>query len=280
MSVKLKEKIWGYIRILRPEISTFGMLCVYIGAIAARQSYFSNNIIIGMLAVFFAGAGSMPFNDYFDYEIDKIAHPKRPIPSGIIKPIHGLYLGILFFIISLILSYLLNIICFIISVIGISLIIYYELSSKSQGLIGNIVVAFTTSMAFTYGGAIVGEFITPIFFTVICFLMFLGREILKDVDDVEGDRNIRYTLPMKVGKKSSIIFADILILISIIVIFIPVYYNWFNQFYFYFALIIASLTIIAIILPLLDVKHAGKSTHLLRLPMSLGLILFILAIIL
>ena len=70
------EKLWGFIRLLRPEISILGMICVFIGAIASGSSYFSNNLLLAMIAVFFIGAGSMPFNDYFDYEIDKINHPK------------------------------------------------------------------------------------------------------------------------------------------------------------------------------------------------------------
>jgi len=35
MMVRLFEKLWGFIRLLRPEISILGMLCVYIGAIAS-----------------------------------------------------------------------------------------------------------------------------------------------------------------------------------------------------------------------------------------------------
>ena len=42
----LLEKIWGLIRILRPEISIFGMLCVYIGAIASGSDLINYDIII------------------------------------------------------------------------------------------------------------------------------------------------------------------------------------------------------------------------------------------
>ena len=48
----LKKKIWGFIRLLRPEISIFGMLCVYIGAIASGSYLFSYELVYGMLAVF------------------------------------------------------------------------------------------------------------------------------------------------------------------------------------------------------------------------------------
>ena len=32
--------------------------------------------------MFCMGAGCHPFNDYFDYEVDKINHPNRPLPQG------------------------------------------------------------------------------------------------------------------------------------------------------------------------------------------------------
>ena len=88
----IKKKIWGFIRLLRPEISLFGMLCVYIGAIASGSDLFSFELVYGMLAVFFIRVGSMPFNDYFDWEIDKLNHPNRPLSTGLFNPIFGLNL--------------------------------------------------------------------------------------------------------------------------------------------------------------------------------------------
>ncbi len=40
------EKIIGFIKLLRPEISIFGILCVYIGAIASGSVFYSNEIIL------------------------------------------------------------------------------------------------------------------------------------------------------------------------------------------------------------------------------------------
>jgi len=280
MRVSLSKKIWGFIRLLRPEISILGVICVYIGAIASGSAYFSIEILLAMFAVFFVGAGSMPFNDYFDHEIDKIVHPTRPFPLGIFKPKYGLYVGIIFFTTGLVLAALINFLCFLIALMGIILIFSYELFSKNKGLLGNIVVAFSSSLSFVFGGAIVGEFVKPTFFTLICFFVFLGREILKDVSDFEGDKMTRATLPMKIGRKHAVSFANVFLLISIVLLFLPVFYGVFSSWYLYLALLVAFITMYAMIIILHDVENAGKSTNILRVSMVLGLILFIIAIIL
>ena len=134
------EKIWGFIRFIRPEIIILGIVCVYIGALFAGSKLFSFKLLLGMSAVFCIGAGCHPFNDYFDYEIDKISHPLRPLPLKVFKPISGLYIGLIFFVMSLVLSSLINIFCFSINLIGIFLIFFYETSLKNKGLAGNIVL--------------------------------------------------------------------------------------------------------------------------------------------
>jgi geranylgeranylglycerol-phosphate geranylgeranyltransferase len=275
----IKKKIWGVIRLLRPEISLFGMLCVYIGAIASGSESFSIEIVYGMLAVFFIGAGSMPFNDYFDWEIDKLNHPKRPLATGLFKPIFGLQLGIIFFIIGVILSIMINITCFSIGLFAVLLIIIYEISFKNKAFIGNIIVALTTSISFIYGGAIIGNLIKPTFFTIISFLIFLAREVIMDVRDFEGDKINRITLPIRIGRKSSAKLASILILIAMVLLFLPNYLGLFSYWYIFLAIPVAIITIYSTIILLKDVNNAGKTSNILRISMAAGLVIFIVALI-
>ena len=275
----IKKKIWGIIRLLRPEISLFGMLCVYIGSIASGSNLFSYDLVYGMLAVFFIGAGSMPFNDYFDWEIDKLNHPNRPLSTGLFKPIFGLQLGIIFFIIGLILSYLINYLCFFIGLFAIILIIIYEIAYKNKAFIGNIIVAFTTAMSFTYGGAIIGDLIKPTFFTLISFLIFLAREVIMDIRDFEGDKITRITLPIKIGRKPAVHLASILILMAMILLFLPNYLGIFNNWYILFAIPVVLITLYSIIILYKDINNAGKTSNILRISMAAGLIIFILALI-
>lgn len=233
-----------------------------------------------MSAVFCIGAGCHPFNDYFDYEIDKISHPTRPLPSGIFKPISGMYMGIIFFVISLVLSSLINIFCLSINLIGIVLIFFYESSLKNKGLAGNIVVAFTVSLTFIYGGAIVGDLFKPTFFSMITFFIFFGREIIMDVRDFEGDKKTRVTLPLIIGKKFAVYLASLMVSISIIILFVPFFYGLFSIWYELLAIALALFTVYAICLSLFNLKNVGRTAEMLRLTMIFGLILFMIAIFL
>jgi geranylgeranylglycerol-phosphate geranylgeranyltransferase len=275
----MKGKITGLIRMIRPEITLFGPICVFIGGMVSKSDFFSFDLFLGMLAVFFIGAGCHPLNDYFDYEVDKISHPKRPLPSGIFNPIYALYIAVVFFVISLVISFLINFLCFSINIIGILLIFLYELSFKNKAFIGNAIVALTVALSFTYGGAIVYEIVKPTFFTLITFFIFLGREILMDVRDFEGDKQVRRTLPFKVGKKRSIHLASFIIAISIIMFFLPFFLGMFSFWYVLMALPVTFITVYFMLLSLIDVKNVGKTATALRFSMLFGLIVFLVSVI-
>jgi len=233
-----------------------------------------------MAAVFCIGAGCHPFNDYFDYEVDKISHPKRPLPSGVFKRLTGIYMGVIFFVISLVLSSLINMFCFSINLAGIVLIFFYESSLKNKGLGGNMLVAFTVALSFNYGGAIAGDVFKPTFFTLITFFIFFGREIIMDVRDFEGDKKTRATLPVVIGKKMAVYLSSVMIIISIILLFVPFFIGLFSIWYGLLAIPLSLFTIYALSLSIFDLKNVGKTAEMLRLTMILGLILFIIGIFL
>lgn len=253
---------------------------MYIGALVSRSELFSVRLFLGMAAVFCIGAGCHPLNDYFDYEVDKIIHPKRPLPSGLFKPITGVYTSLIFFLISLVLSSFINIFCFAINLIGITLIFFYELSLKNKGLSGNMLVAFTVAISFNYGGAIVGNLFKPTFFTLITFFVFFGREIIMDVRDFEGDKHTRMTLPVLIGKKKAVYLASGMVTISAILLFVPLFYDLFSIWYGLLAIPVALFAIYTVSLSIFDLKNVGKTAEMLRITMILGLILFIIGIFL
>ena len=145
---------------------------------------------------------------------------------------------------------------------------------------GNILVAFTVSLSFMYGGAIAGDFFKPIFFTLITFFIFFGREIIMDIRDFEGDKKTRVTLPLIIGKKFAVYLASFMISISIILLFVLYFFGLFSIWYELLAIPLALFTIYSTTLSIFDLKNVGKTAELLRITMILGLILFIIAIFL
>ena len=78
-----------YIEILRPNNALMALIAVILMAIIGKT--YSIEIILGAVSVFIATGAGNTINDYYDYEIDMINKPDRPIPSGKIKLKHALY---------------------------------------------------------------------------------------------------------------------------------------------------------------------------------------------
>ncbi len=226
---------------------------------------------IGMAIVFFYTGGGNILNDYMDREVDKINHPERPIPSGEIRPRNALLLSAMLFSTATVMAFLLP---FhwpqIIVVLAIILLAGYELSFKEKGFVGNISISVLTGMVFIFGGSIYGRFYLPIIMGVVAFLSSVGREIVKDIQDIKGDRD-RNTFPMRVGKKIAkrtaaafVIFAVILSPLPYILELLPLSY---------LLVVIAADIIFIYSLSLINV--AERSQKFMKLAMVIALLAFL-----
>ena len=163
-----------------------------------------------MLAVLFEISAGNVINDYFDYKIDLINKPERPIPSGRISLktarnyAYGLFLcgTICGFLISYLTN---NWVPFIIVLISDVILYLYAYKLKSTPLIGNLTVGFMTGLCFTFGGFSIGtpEMIyTSTFLGFFAFIMTTARELTKDIEDIEGDKSEgAKNFPILFGKK-------------------------------------------------------------------------------
>ena len=276
---KITDLFTGIPRLFRIQLVILGMMCVLIGGVIGGFEHLNEDLILGMIAVFFITSGSMAFNDYFDRDIDKKVHPDRPIPSGKITPSQGIVISIFFFFISLILSFLINPLCLMIAIITICLLVLYEMILKNQGIAGNIIVAFIVAISFTFGGASVGRPDISIHFTLLAFFLMLGREILMDVTDVEGDKLNRCTLPMQIGLRNATYLGCLFLFISVFFLFMPGLIGIFPEYYMILILPVQALLVYSIILPLIKIENTGRSANLLLITMAMGLPVFVFSII-
>ena len=204
-----------------------GVVGVVIGAMVgvgldAFSSKYLFEIIIGSVIVYFFMAAGNMMNDYFDRELDKINHPERPIPSGRLRASDVKVSAGLIYILLIILGLLINLAMLIILIIALFLMLGYEASLKSRGFIGNMAISILVALLFMFGAAAVSKFEVVIFLSLLAFLATLTREIVKDIQDIEGDVD-RCTMPKRLGIKSASIVASIIILIAIILSPLPIY---------------------------------------------------------
>jgi len=190
-------------------------------------------------------AGGYVINDYFDVKIDSINKPDKQIVSKIITRhmamvLHQILTG-LGVLCGLLLAYFARsfTLAFIFIVIP-GLLWFYSASYKRQFLVGNLVIAFISSITILVVGIAQLSFLqkefgslvfeTPIpshfygwigGFALFSFMCTLIREIIKDFEDEQGDREMECrTLPIKWGISKTKIFLYCLITVTIIELFI------------------------------------------------------------
>ncbi len=272
-----------YIEILRPGNALMGAISIILVAIVDKT--ISIPIILAMIAVFFETAAGNVINDYFDYNIDLVNKPERPIPSGRISLKNGKnYAYFLFFagtVCGFLISYLTdNWIPFIIVLIANVILYLYAYKLKTTPLIGNLAVGFMTGFGFVFGGFTINNpdiILTSIFLGFFAFVMTTAREIVKDIEDVEGDKKDgARTLPILIGKKTPAILATILTIVDCALCPLLYVYHIFGTLYLIIIAIAVILFIYSAILILKsqDEATAHKSSKLLKIGMLIAFLSF------
>jgi geranylgeranylglycerol-phosphate geranylgeranyltransferase len=189
-------------------------------------------VLFACLTGAFITAAANAINDVYDLEIDRINRPYRPLPKGEITPKEAFVFSIIFFVLGVTSSAMINKATLIIAVVFAVLLYLYSASLKRRALIGNVTVSLATAIAFIYGGVAVEQVKNAFFPALYAFLMHFGREIIKDMEDVEGDRkNGALTLPIRCGIRPAQILTTILlgalILITQLPFFLGIYGIWY-----------------------------------------------------
>ncbi len=281
------------IKLTRPYNVLFGSLTAPVGAYIAYSGEWSVTIaqivILQTLAVgFFIIFGNI-LNDIIDYEIDKINHPLRPLPSGEIKISTAKIVVLSSAIISLSLTLLGTYILVnseggnwlpvsVIWCVAFLLMLTYELGLKTKNiaLIGNLSISLMVGLVIIFGAAALDSIDNNLIWYVgsVAFLVNLAREIVKDIEDIDGDKE-RKTLPMIISKRSSRIISWFLCLAAIILLAIPYYTKL-----LLLSSIIFQLPAMIVLLKLnipLNIGDDTKSQKQMKIGMSLGLLGFLLS---
>ncbi|MFB6186694.1 MAG: geranylgeranylglycerol-phosphate geranylgeranyltransferase, partial [Halobacteriaceae archaeon] len=184
-----------------------------------HQLLMSTAIIATILAT---GAGNA-INDYFDREIDEINKPNRPIPRGAVSPTDALLFSLTLFGIAVLLALLLPPLAIAIAGLNLFALVAYTKLFKGLPGVGNAVVAYLGGSTFLFGGAAVKSLtISPIVLFVLAAFATFTREIIKDIEDIEGDRQQGLnTLPIAIGRRKAHWIATVSMAIALIVSPLP-----------------------------------------------------------
>lgn len=153
----------------------------------------------------FAGAGNAA-NDVRDVDVDRVAHPGRPIVTGVVSRRSAVALVFSLYAAAAVAGALVGPWALGLVVAGLVLMESYEVALKRRGFAGNLVVGALTGAPFVLGGIAVGALPATLWALAgLASLATLGREVLKDVEDADADATVggRRTLPMRVGRETA-----------------------------------------------------------------------------
>jgi geranylgeranylglycerol-phosphate geranylgeranyltransferase len=176
------------------------------------------------LAAFIAGiitAFGNITNDYFDIEIDRINKPNRILPLGKLLPRQALWIGIFLSVIAISLGFFLRWDMGLIALLMVVVAFLYSWKLKKTFLLGNIIISLMTALTFIFGSLFIGKIGHAWIPALIVLFFMLAREILKTVEDINGDEKVgARTIAILWGKSRAL---DVFTALAIIVaLFIPI----------------------------------------------------------
>lgn len=269
--------IKGFLKIIRPVNCLITFIAIIVsGLICTKNNNISTNLFLAGLVGFLITAAGNSINDIIDIDIDRINRPNRPLPSLIITLKQAWVLFVMLVTTSLVLSLFLNQFAFLIVLLSNVLLILYSLTIKKVTLFGNIVISFLTAYAFIFGGIVVENVKGALIPAVFAFLINLIREMIKDMEDVKGDKLAGLnTFPIKFGSTASKYFVLVVSMILFLFSFVPFLFHIYEIEFFVIIMIIVNPILFYIVKSLFEdssKQNLGRMSSLLKLNMVIGLI--------
>ena len=193
--------------------------------------------ILENLPIFFLGllltgplvcASSQAVNDWYDRHVDAINEPNRPIPSGRIPGKWGLYIALIWSLISLWVGSFLGPIGFLATSLALVLAWFYSmppLRFKNNGWLGNLACGVSyEGLAWVTGAALLSGGVVPSKPSLLLAGLYSasahGIMTLNDFKAIEGDRQMGVrSLPVQLGAmKAAQVSAAFMLLPQVIVL--------------------------------------------------------------
>jgi len=240
-------RLAGFITITRPKNSFVAGLAAIVAYLIDTGTVIPETLLLFFIVALITAAGNT-INDFFDAEIDAVNRPDRPLPSGAVSRGAARGFAVTLFLTGILVSFFTSSLCIGIAIFNSLLLIAYAAKLKSTPLIGNLVVAYLSASIFLFGAALNGldGLVRIIPIAAITFFAILSRELLKDAEDVEGDRaGGADTVPIRIGIKKTAEFALIITVLAVAASFIP--YFWWGAWYLGGIIAVDIIIIIAVL---------------------------------
>lgn len=246
-------------------------------------------ILLVIASVCIAAAGYI-INDYFDLQIDAVNRPGRIVVNRIVKRRWAIFwhlcLSVIGLVLSIYISYKTKTYIIALGNAGCILLLwFYSTTFKKQVLTGNVIIAALTAWVivvvyFFAGAKIIGDgnwkmasypfdirkfFILTMAYAGFAFVLSLIREVIKDLEDMEGDAQYQCrTMPIVWGVPAAKVFVAVwqIVLLAALA-FIALYA--FKTGWRWQAVYVAALVWIPLLMLLKPLKQAVTAAHFHRM---------------
>jgi geranylgeranylglycerol-phosphate geranylgeranyltransferase len=231
-------RIEGLLRLMRPLNCIVMSLAVLVGAsLTGLGNLQGVNLLFSAITAFTLTGAAMAVNDYYDFDIDKINEPNRPIPSGQVSLKTSLVTTAVLTLIGLSSAFVISLFCLLFATVAWIIMVTYTTIGKRAGFPGNLLVSACVAAPFLFGSIVATNTITIniLLFASMAFLSNTGREIAKGIVDIEGDSQHKIkTLAVVFGRKKAALAAVIFFISAVCLSTTPLILNivsiWFIPF--------------------------------------------------
>jgi len=266
------RKTLSLIALLRPHNVAAAVLSVAVGfAMTGRGAW----PWLIFAAAAFATAAGHTVNDIYDLDIDRVNKPKRPLPAGVLS-VRAAWAQYFFLAAAAIfISLFLPRLAMVWVIAWVILLHLYSARLKRMYLAGNVLVAAVGASGFLLGAYAGGDIRTGVLPAAYTFLFIMGREIVKDAVDVEGDRACgAKTFPIISGVRPALVTAAAIFAALCIGFPLPTVLGIYSGMYGWIMLCTIVPMLLVSIWLVLRSRSLGLVSSLLKLGMFFGCVAF------
>jgi len=265
------------------------------------------NFIALVFATMLIAAGGYVINDYFDTKADLINHPDTVVVGKQITRRGAIAFHLVLTLLGLILGTFVSFrigrpVFSLLFFLTAGVLWFYSTAYKRQLFVGNLVVAFLTAMVplmpLIFEFPMLGTFSDIIFiyqlnmkvivywvggYAFFAFMLTLAREIIKDIEDFEGDTSLgRNTIPVHFGVKTSKLIAATILALTLIALILAFSaylfklstkpFDYVSLLYLVIFIVIPIFTLLFILLLATSKSDYRRASFICKLIMLFGLI--------
>ena len=263
----------AYLEMARPANVLLGMAGVLVGGLVAAGTGVAGHgwaLLLGCVVVSTFMAAGNALNDLADREIDRVNHPRRPIPSGRVSPRQAAAFAAILWAVCIAASLALPFDAIVIALTAAFLMVAYDLGLKRAGFVGNVTIGLLVGMLFLFGGAVAGDPMPALVLFLLASLTTAAREVVKDIEDMVGDVG-RDTLPRSIGAARARGVAAAMVVSAVALSPLPAVLRLLGTPYLYVVAVADGMFIYSIS----GFSDPGRASWLLKASMAVGLAAFV-----